>query len=271
MTSPDLVAVADRGPIRVITVNRPEVRNAIDVPTRVVLAQALEAAGADAGVRVVVLTGAGPVFCSGGDIASMRRMPRDEAMQRAQAAQRVIRAIWDIGQPVIAAVEGAAYGAGMSLALACDRVVASREAKFAATFSRVGLAGDMGIFASLVARVGVHRAKQMLMFPDPVSGEGAASLGIVDRLVDPGAALEEALADAEALTRLAPGGLRVVKRLLSGEPRHPGTVLDLEASYQADLFGGDDFAEGVAAFAERRAPRFGSAPTTDADDETSRS
>ncbi|GAA1750227.1 enoyl-CoA hydratase/isomerase family protein [Aeromicrobium alkaliterrae] len=263
-SSAELVLSEDRGPVRVVTINRAEVRNAIDMPTRVALAEALEAADGAIRVRAVVLTGAAPTFCSGGDIASMRRMSRDEAVPRAQAAQRIIRAIWGTSKPVVAAVEGAAYGAGMSLALACDRVVASREARFAPTFSRVGLAGDMGIFASLAARVGPHRAKQLLMFPDPVSGDAAVALGLVDRAVDPGAALDAALEDADHLASMAAGALGVVKRTLSGEPRHPAAVLELEVQNQADLFGSDDFAEGVAAFAERRAPRFGTTPGRDA-------
>ena len=261
---PSLVLLEDRGAVRVVTINRAEVRNAIDMPTRVALAEALEEADGAPHVRAIVLTGAAPTFCSGGDIASMRRMSRDEAVPRAQAAQRIIRAIWGTSKPVVAAVEGAAYGAGMSLALACDRVVASHEARFAPTFSRVGLAGDMGIFASLTARVGPHRAKQLLMFPDPVSGDAAVALGLVDRSVDPGSALEGAIEDATRLAAMAAGALGVVKRTLSGEPRHPAAVLELEVQNQADLFGSDDFAEGVAAFAERRAPRFGTNPGRDA-------
>jgi enoyl-CoA hydratase/carnithine racemase len=143
------VLTHDDGAVRTITLNRPDVRNAIDIPLRVELAQAITAADDDASVRAIVLTGAGRVFCSGGDIATMRRMPEDEAMERAELAMRVIKAIWGTAKPVIAAVEGAAFGAGVALAAACDRVVAARDARFATTFTNVGLAGDMGIFASL--------------------------------------------------------------------------------------------------------------------------
>lgn len=258
MSDDTLVTSEDRGSVRIVTIDRPEVRNAIDIPVRVALAEALERAGAEPSVRAVVLTGAGPVFCSGGDISSMRRMGPEESVPRAQAAQRIIRAIWGTGKPVVAAVEGAAYGAGMSLALACDRVVAASDARFAPTFSRVGLAGDMGIFASLTARVGPHRAKQMLLFPDPIEGREAETLGIVDRLVAPGAALEAAFDDASRLATLAAGAVTVVKRMLAGEPTDPATVLELEVRNQAVLFDSDDFAEGVAAFAERRKPEFGS-------------
>src|SRR6202040_1207213 len=118
------------GAVGVVTLNRPDKLNAIDIPLRLALADAIEAADRDTSVRAVVLTGAGKAFCSGGDIASMERMAPQEALERAQLAQRVIRAIWSTEKPVIAAVEGAAYGAGAALAAACDRVVAARDARF---------------------------------------------------------------------------------------------------------------------------------------------
>ncbi|GAB4008854.1 enoyl-CoA hydratase-related protein [Nocardioides ultimimeridianus] len=251
------VLVADEGAVRVITLNRPERRNAIDLPLRHELAEALEAADADAAVRSVVLTGADGAFCSGGDVSTMRRGPRHETTPRANAAQRVIRAIWGTPKPVVAAVEGPAYGAGAALALACDRVVAASDAVFATTFTGVGLAGDMGIFASLPARVGTPRARQMLMLGSRVTAEEGHPYGLVDRLTAPGAALGAALEDAQQLAAGPPLALGVIKQMLSGEPRHPLAVLDLEVRNQTTLWDTDDFAEGVAAFGEKRRPVFG--------------
>jgi 2-(1,2-epoxy-1,2-dihydrophenyl)acetyl-CoA isomerase len=250
----------DAGAVRTITLNRPEVRNAIDVPLRIELAEALEAADAAANVRVIVLTGAGGAFCSGGDIATMRRMPEDEALQRIQLAQRVIRAIWKTPKPVVAAVEGSAIGAGAALAAACDRVVAARDARFAATFLNVGLAGDMGAYASLPERIGVARTRQLLLMAQPISAADAHSWGLVDALADPGLALKQALGDARTLSERPAEALGAVKRLLAVAPRNaPLDVLDLEAAQQARLFASDDFAEGVAAFHDKRRPRFGAA------------
>lgn len=254
------VLVEDRAAVRVITLNRPEVRNAIDLPLRHALADALEAADADARVRAIVLTGAGGAFCSGGDISTMRRAPRHETTPRAQAAQRVIRAIWHTPKPVVAAVEGPAFGAGAALALACDRVVTSVEATFATTFTGVGLAGDMGVFTSLPARIGPARARQMLMLGSRVGGAEAERIGLADRAVAPGTALESALEDAARLAAGPPLALGVIKQMLSGEPRHPLAVLDLEIRNQTMLWDTDDFAEGVAAFAEKRRPEFGRRP-----------
>lgn len=251
------VLVEDRGAVRVVTLNRPQVKNAIDLPLRHALADAIEAADADPTVRAVVLTGADGAFCSGGDISTMKRAPRHETTDRAQAAQRVVRAIWHTPKPVVAAVEGPAYGAGTALALACDRVVAAADATFATTFTGVGLAGDMGIFASLPARVGAPRARQMLMLGTKVRGAEAGSIGLVDRVVDPGTALAAALEDAARLAAGPPLALGVIKQMLSGEPRHPLAVLDLEVRNQTMLWDSDDFAEGVSAFAEKRRPFFG--------------
>ena len=197
--STDSVLVEDRGAVRIVTLNRPDKRNAIDIPVRLELAGAIESAGADNSVRAIVLTGAGKAFCSGGDITSMERMSPDRAMERTELAQRVIRAIWNAAKPVVAAVEGSAFGAGVALAAACDRVVAARDARFATTFTNVGLAGDMGTFASLPARVGIARTRQMLMMPTPIDATTALEIGLVHALADPGTALSGALADAEKL------------------------------------------------------------------------
>lgn len=251
------ILTEDSGAVRTITLNRPELRNAIDIPLRLALADALEAADRDAAVRAIVLTGAGSMFCSGGDISTMRRMSPTEALERAQLAQRVIRAIWNTPKPVIAAVEGGAFGAGLALAAACDRIVAATDARFATTFLNVGLAGDMGAYASLPARIGVAHTRQMLLMAKPIGADAALARGLVDDLAEPGRCLESATVDAHTLAARPAQALGVIKRMLAETPRLSGDdVLELEATQQATLFGTDDFAEGVAAFQEKRTPRF---------------
>lgn len=252
----ECVLTADEGAVRVVTLNRPEKRNAIDLELRVVLAEALEAAMADASVRAIVLTGSGGTFCSGGDISTMRRQPPAETRPRAQAAQRVIRAIWDGAKPVVAAVEGFAFGAGTALAIACDRVVAASDATFSTTFTGVGLAGDMGIFASLPARVGPGPARQLMLLPRRLPGAEARELGLVDCLTEPGQALARAVADAGTMAAGPPLALAGIKAMFTAWPGDPREVLDREVTLQERLFDTEDFAEGVAAFHERRTPTF---------------
>jgi enoyl-CoA hydratase/carnithine racemase len=179
-------------------------------------------------------------------------------LERVQLAQKVIRAIWNTPKPVVAAVEGSAYGAGVALAAACDRVVAARNARFATTFTNVGLAGDMGIFASLPTRVGIARARQMLMMPSPIDAPAALEMGLADALAEPGTALEVALADAARLAAGPTQAYGAIKSLLSvATSLSPLEILDREADNQARLFGSDDFAEGVEAFRAKRRPEFG--------------
>ncbi|MFF0449912.1 enoyl-CoA hydratase/isomerase family protein [Streptomyces sp. NPDC004609] len=248
--------VADQGAVRVLTLNRPHLRNALDMPLRVALAEALESAMAETSVRAVVLAGAGGTFCSGGDVSAMRRQPEAESRPRAEAAQRVVRAVWRGPKPVVAAVEGFAYGAGASLALACDRVVASSDAVFNTAFTGVGLAGDLGISWSLPRRVGAARARQMMLMPEPVRGARALELGLADELTEPGGALARAIADAGRLAAGPPLALAAIKRLLLAGPHDPYETLDREIENQVALFDSEDFAEAVAAYGERRKPVF---------------
>jgi 2-(1,2-epoxy-1,2-dihydrophenyl)acetyl-CoA isomerase len=247
------VLAADHGPVRVLTLNRPGRRNAIDLELRVVLAEALEGAMADAAVRAVVLTGAGGTFCSGGDISTMRRQGEDAVRARLQAAQRVIRAIWRGPKPVLAAVEGYAFGAGAALALACDRAA---DAVFGLTFTGVGLAGDMGIFASLPARAGVGAARPLLMMPRRLTGSDALALGLADAVAGPGQALAAALADAAAIAAGPPLALAGIKAMLARGPADPDETLEREVDLAVTLMDTEDFAEGIAAFGERRPAAF---------------
>ncbi|CAM3607528.1 enoyl-CoA hydratase/isomerase family protein [Smaragdicoccus niigatensis] len=251
-----IVLTHDCGPVRIITLNRPERRNAIDMALRVVLAEAIESAMADPGIRAVVLTGAGTSFCAGGDISTMARMPEEKARPRAEAAQRVVRAIWGGPKPVIAAVEGSAFGAGVSLALACDRVVVADDAVLSTAFTGVGLAGDMGIFASLPARVGVAKARQLMLLPARISGTDAVTLGMADAVVPSGQTLEAAIADAERIAAMPPMAVAAMKSLLSRWPSDPQELLDHEVDAQVRLFDTYDFAEGISAFHSRRTPVF---------------
>ena len=186
----------------------------------------------------------------------MSRQPAGGSLDRLAAAQRVIRAIWRGPKPVLAAVEGFAVGAGAALACACDRVVAASDATFSTAFTGVGLGGDMGIFASLSARAGAAAAKQLMMLPRRLTAAECAVAGARRRAREPGAALAAAVADAEILAAgAAPGAGRHQEHAVPRQAA-PEELLDAEIELQAALMDTDDFAEGIAAFAERLLPVF---------------
>lgn len=247
-----LVLRDDSGPVRTLTFNDPDRRNPVGLDLRIALLGELETAMADPAVRAIVLTGAGPVFCAGGDLKVMGRKPAAEALELLESAQAVVRTILAGPTPVVAAVEGAAFGAGVALASACDRVVATAGTRFRATFTGVGLCGDMGIFWSLPQRVGIAWARRMLLFGDTVDGTRAFGIGLVDELAEPGAALTAALATARRVAQGPPAAQAAVKAMLGLAGGDREAVLSAEAEHQSTLTDTRDFAEGIAAFRERR-------------------
>ncbi|MCE0761466.1 enoyl-CoA hydratase/isomerase family protein [Pseudonocardia kujensis] len=255
MSDRDLVDRADHGPVRTLTMTDPKRRNALSIEMRRELRDAVLAAMADDEVRVVVLTGAEGFFCAGGDISTMSD---DEQLgiHRLQLVADLMEAIVAGSKPVIAAVEGGAYGAGLSLAAAADHVVAARDAKLCASFGGVGLATDAGLAWTLPRRVGQGRATEMILFGEVVGAERAATIGLVERLAEPGGALELARERAELLARRSRPALAATKAIFAAGHTDLRQVLTAEARAQRTLFAGPDFAEGVAAFREKRKPTF---------------
>jgi enoyl-CoA hydratase/carnithine racemase len=164
-----------------------------------------------------------------------------------------VRAIVKSAKPYIAAVEGPAAGAGFGLALCCDSIVAGAGARFIASFPKVGLVADAGLLLTLPARVGIGRARQILLYAEPVPAEAAERMGMIDEVVPDGTALERAVARGRAFEALAPLPAGLVKEYLA---RGIDDVLDWERGAQASLFQTEDHAEGKASFLEKRAPHF---------------
>jgi 2-(1,2-epoxy-1,2-dihydrophenyl)acetyl-CoA isomerase len=156
----------------------------------------------------------------------------------------------------VAAVAGAAFGAGLSLAAACDFVVADSGSRFGAVFGKVGVMPDWGALWTLPQRVGLAKARQILMFQQVLNGEQASSIGLVDFLVPAGAVLEHALVRAEQLAQAAPGSLSATKSFLARAPMTLDALLDWEADTQALLIGSADFTEGREAFFAKRSAAF---------------
>ena len=243
------------GPVTTITLNRPNRANAIDMATRLRLLAALRAAMEDETSRALVLTGTGRHFCSGGDLRDMTR-DRGVAASRMDVLGDVARAVVNGPKPVVAAVEGSAYGAGLSLAAACDYVVCSDDARFCSSFGRVGLLPDAGLLWTLPRRVGAGRARAMMLSGTVVSATTALAWGLADSVAPPGAALGAALSVAGAMARHAPATSSHTKRILALDPMSLEALLHLEREAQVELLGTQDFEEGRAAFFDRRDPTF---------------
>ncbi|RNF78230.1 enoyl-CoA hydratase/isomerase family protein [Streptomyces botrytidirepellens] len=253
MTDP--VLVAQDGPVRTLTLNRPSRRNALDLDDRRVLLAALLDAEGDHSCRAVVLTGAQGVFCAGGDIRSMSR-DRDVARARLAVVNDIARALVRSPKPVVAAVESGAFGLGLSLAAASDYVVAAADARFVASFAKLGLTADTGLFWSLSQRIGPGRAKELILLAGELTAERAHRMGLVSEVVPGTEVLERAMERAGQLAAASPAMVAGTKKIFAQERQDLESVLAAEAEIQVELLAGDDFAEGRAAFLERRAPTF---------------
>jgi 2-(1,2-epoxy-1,2-dihydrophenyl)acetyl-CoA isomerase len=250
-----LVAVEDR--VMTVTLNAPAMRNAISAPgVREGLTAAAERFFAEPALHVLVLTGAGGAFCSGGDLNRLKEMDEIGLRRSLERSAWLYRQIILGEKPVIAAVEGAAYGAGLGLAIACDVVVAARDARFCASFVRIGGMPDAALFWSLPWRVGPARARQLMMFGDEVGGAEAVGIGLADRLVEPGAALAEARRLARRLADGPPLSIRRIKTSIRRAPMDLEAALQLQLDNAPSLFASEDFREGASAFLEKRKPVF---------------
>ena len=254
-SSDSLLRSADGG-VLTLTLNRPDALNALDSSLRRALLDALGAARKDETVRAVVLTGAGRGFCAGADLRG-GSAERDFRNVLTREYNPIVRAMRTLPKPIVAAVNGVAAGAGMSLALAADIVVAASEARFVPAFHRIGLVPDSGLTRTLVRAVGRHRAFEILMGERQLHAADAEAAGLVAAVV-PGDRLAEAC--HELAGRLAAGptrGIALTKRLIeAAEQSDLDGTLAAEAALQDVAGRTDDHAEGVAAFAEKRDPQF---------------
>jgi 2-(1,2-epoxy-1,2-dihydrophenyl)acetyl-CoA isomerase len=255
MDQPILSQIADG--VATLTLNRPGVMNGLNGPMRRALMAAL--AEAEARARVIVITGAGRAFCSGqdlmeaGDPASL-----DVAGVLRDEYEPLLRAIYDCPVPTIAAVNGAAAGAGANLALACDVVIATESAVFVQAFARIGLVPDAGGTWWLPRQVGIARAMGAVLFAEPVPARQAADWGMIWQAVPDADFAAVVAARAGQLARGPAEAYRLMKQALRAALESGRDAqLALEARLQGEAAGTADFREGVAAFLEKRPPRFG--------------
>lgn len=239
-----MIHVDHRDAVTVLTLDRPERRNALDAGTCAALADEVRAAS-DLGARAVVVTGAGNHFCAGADLKGLE----DETF--AVHLRGALDAISESSMPVIAAVHGAALGAGTQLAVACDLRVATPDARFGIPAARLGLMVDHWTVQRLALLAGHGPARLMLLAAEEIDGERALGLGFVQRL----GSLDDALAWADRIAGLAPLTIAGHKLALRRLEAAVGSDPDVQAAFAAAWSSGD-VAEGMAAFRERRAPRF---------------
>jgi 2-(1,2-epoxy-1,2-dihydrophenyl)acetyl-CoA isomerase len=246
------------GPVATLTLDRPEALNALTVAVKVALRRELERIASDRAVRAVILTGAGRAFCAGQDLAERERpdaAPLDEELR--ERYNPIVRTLRSMGQPVIAAVNGVAAGAGASLAFACDLRIAAADARFVLAFGRIGLVPDSGATWFLPRLVGMAHAAEIGLAGDPIPADEALRIGLVSRVVPGDELMTEARALADRVAALAPLALALTKGALE---RSWSIDLDEALKGEAKLQGiagaTADHAEGLAAFREKRAPRF---------------
>jgi len=249
--------------VAVLTLNRPDRLNAMSPPMLDALLEALPRLAADPEIGVVVLTGAGRGFCAGGDVKAMAEgresagTTLEEKAQGLRSRMEVSRWLHEMPKPTIAMVRGAAAGAGLSLALACDLRVASDSARFATAFARVGYSGDFGGSWFLTQLVGTAKARELYLTADIMDAQQALALGIVNRVVPDVRLEDETMALAARLARGPRIAYRYMKRNFNAA--ESGTLkdlLDLEAWHHTRCGMTEDHREAAKAFVEKREPVF---------------
>jgi enoyl-CoA hydratase/carnithine racemase len=254
------VRIERDGAVAVITVDNPPV-NALGNAVLDALAGAAEQLGADDGVRAVVLTGAGvKAFMAGADLDEFRRLLDGDGSiaEHVGYSSRALGALASLPQPLVAAVQAAAMGGGLEVALTADLIVADPGAVLGLPEVRLGLMPGAGGTQRLPRRIGAGRAKELMLLGGAVQAEEAKAMGLVNRVSAPGAALEEARELAGRLAALSPLAVRSIKRAVTDGLE--GTLeegLHAERELFMGVFNGPDAREGVAAFVEKRRARFG--------------
>lgn len=265
-----MIETRREGAVLVVVNAAPETRNALTPDFYDGFRELLEKAGADPSIAAVVLTGAGNFFCSGGNIAGLKARTTMKEAERRQGIEKLhgmIRALRACPKPIIAAIEGGAAGAGVSMALACDLVVAARGAYFSVAYVKIGLTPDGGATAFLARSLPHQLVNELCLTGDKIDVQRLHELGLINRIVEPGKSLEVALEIAQRLATGPALSMARIKALVdTGATNDLQTQLDLEADSMAASFGTAEGAEGIAAFLEKRRANFRPPAVNDHDD-----
>lgn len=259
-TSTNIVLAETHGATCILTLNRPDKRNALETATYVLMEQHLDEALADPTIANIVLTGAGNFFCSGGDLESLATraaLPVEERANLIERLHSLVRKLKFCPKPVIAAIEGGAAGAGASLAFAADLIVAAEGSYISMAYVKAGLVPDGGGSAFLALSLPHQLAAEVALFGGRLPVERFAAVGVVNRVVAPGTALQVALELGQQLAEGPRESQAAILELLDGPDREAfERQLEREKQLMAIALGGAEAAEGIAAFKEKRAARF---------------
>lgn len=252
----DAVVLELKDDVALLRLNRPKNRNALSAEIKHHLESMIPALMNDGAVRCIVITGTAESFCAGGDISNMAERQAPAVRARMHRTHAWSKLILTGGKPVVAAVNGAAAGAGFSLALLCDIVIVSEQAFFRAAFSGLGAVPDLGLALTLPRSVGASRAREVLLTNRRIESPEAVSIGIASRRVPADALLDEALKAGRELAAGPATALGLTKMLLNNAYEPIDNFHETEAIAQAVAFGSDEFAEGVDAFLAKRKADF---------------
>ncbi|MCY3655357.1 MAG: enoyl-CoA hydratase/isomerase family protein [Chloroflexi bacterium] len=263
MSEPHVLTSVEDG-VMLVTLNRPEIMNAIGEEMFTLLIDAIDEANADDDISALVLTGAGDAFCAGAEISENGRLAwvkpvptRQELLDRHGVSTRVTLAFLDSDVPIIGAINGVAAGGGFGFALCCDMRFMADTASMGSIFIKRGLASDFGVAYWLPRLVGLGMAHELLYDGEPVSAERCLELGIANRVVPREQLLDEALAYARKIADGPPLAYTSIRRMLRRSTELPFIhYLEYEWTSQLGLFASRDSKEAFRAFAERRDPRF---------------
>lgn len=251
------VKVSTKNGICLVKLNRPDIRNALVMEMREELIDLFTGMAADESVKVVILTGEGKAFSAGGDLRTLQNVTSEAGRKRLQIGHRLIESIMSLEKPVIAAVNGAAAGAGTSIALACDVILASDSAFFVQSFIKVGLVPDLGSAYLLPRLVGRQRALEMMLFGERITADQAKQMGLVNKVSEHKQLLTDAYEMAEKLAAGPGMAMGLTKKLVNrGMDGSLQELFALEGLAQGLCFESADFTEGVNAFFEKRDPAF---------------
>ncbi|MFA7553843.1 MAG: enoyl-CoA hydratase-related protein [Spongiibacteraceae bacterium] len=253
----ELVTMKQHEEVAVITLNAPKTRNALAREVQMQLLDHLKTAAGDLSIKAIVLTGEGGHFCSGGDLNNMiAERTLTEGRERVAMGGEIARALMAGPKPVIAAVEGYAAGAGFSLAVAADYVVASTQSNFISAFCKVGLIPDIGMLWALAQKTSLSQAKRIIASARKLGAEEAQRLGIVDDLAEPGQVMDAAMAIAKEFSAGAPLPMAMIKQAYARGINSLEDALRCEMDNQSSLYLTKDHREAISAFLDKRQPQF---------------